>query len=61
MEFKGRTRGRQRRRGSRGEVQDPKHNMHVLAQLKVTNMNLSVTTDYESVWASQPAEVSHRR
>lgn len=29
------------------EVQDPKHNMHVLAQIKVTNMNLSVTTDYK--------------
>lgn len=47
MEFKGRTRGRQRQRGTRREVRDPKHNMHVLAQLKVTNMNLSVTTDYE--------------
>lgn len=46
MEFKGRTGGRQRQRGTSREVQDTEHNMCVLAQLKVTNMDLSVTTDY---------------
>lgn len=40
MEFKGRTRGRQRQRGTSREVRDPQRNMHVPAQLKVTTMNL---------------------
>lgn len=56
MEFKGRTRGRQRQRGTCREVRDPKHNMHVLAQLKVTDMDLSVIADYK---VSGPR--SHRR
>lgn len=47
LEFKGRSRKRQRRRGASREVWDPERNMHVPAQLKVTNMNLSVTADYE--------------
>ena len=47
MEFRVRSRRRQRQRGKSVEMQDPERNMHVLAQLKVTNMNLSVTTDYE--------------
>lgn len=47
MEFRGSTGGRQRRRGTSREVRDPQHNMHVVAQLKVTNMTPSVTTHYE--------------
>lgn len=61
MEFKGRSRGRQRQRGSGREVPDPKHNMHVLAQLKVTDMNLSVTTDYGVSIGLTATEVSHVR
>ena len=38
--------GRQRQRATGGEVRDPKRNMHVMPQLKVTDVNLSVTTDY---------------
>ncbi len=47
LEFKGRTRRRQRQRGTSREAWDPRHNMHVPAQLKVTNMNLSEATDYK--------------
>lgn len=47
LEFRGSTGGRQRRRGSSREVRDPRHNMHVVAQLKVTDTTPSVTAHYE--------------
>lgn len=46
MEFTVRALGRRRQRGTSEGVQEPGLNMHVAAQLKVSNMNLSVATDY---------------